>query len=100
MEWRRGPGVKALLAGAPEGSGPASLGVPKFASGRDQTTEVIEGKWLKRAISDTSHKITFAPHRASGAAAAAVGSSRSVCQDCTFSAVQQTGVFLCPSKSH
>jgi hypothetical protein len=57
-------------------------------------------EWLNRAILDTSHKITFAPHRESGAAAAPVGSGRSVCQDCTFSAVQQTGVFLCPSKSH
>src|ERR1700732_2116860 len=40
------------------------------------------GKWLNRAISDTSHKITFAPHRVSGAEPAPVGSGRSVCQDC------------------
>src|ERR1700681_3763873 len=62
MEWRRDAGVKALLAGAPEGSAPASLGLPKFASGRDQTTKVIEGKWLNRAIPHMSHKIEVLRH--------------------------------------
>jgi hypothetical protein len=52
-----------------------------------------EQEWLNRAIPDTSHKITFEPHRVSGAAPAPVGSGGSVCQDCTFSAGHQTGVF-------
>src|SRR5882672_7967745 len=37
-----------------------------------------EQEWLNRAIPDTSHKITFAPHRVSAAAPAPVGSGEGV----------------------